>query len=323
MDADDFRRRLVPGADLRGVTFPAFDDLDGVDLHGADLRNVDLRAMGQADEGPDLANTNLSGADLRGAQLGTPSFDGADLSGATLAGLDLGGVQFGATSFIGADLTGADLSRLNVNGALFTKAVLDGANLIGADLTSCWLVGASMVGARLNGADLRRANLRSADLRGADLTGAVLPDKLSAFDGARFDSSTRWDETMRTQAEANSVAEPDGTRVITLPQPPAEQPRRIWPLVGRYAVVLPIGAGITTMAVLTVTGDFVWVDGAGEPTTNIVVRLLLGLVYGVWGLTMMASGIFGFPEGSHSSGTSGSSSSGGGVEGCFAGADVD
>ncbi|WP_143138909.1 hypothetical protein [Lentzea waywayandensis] len=64
---------------------------------------------------------------------------------------------------------------------------------------------------------------------------------LSAFGGARFDSSAQRAESVRAQAVANSVAGPDGTHVITSPEPPAppalatppaRQPRRIGALAG-------------------------------------------------------------------------------------------
>jgi len=74
-----------------------------------------------------------------------------------------------------------------------------------------------------------------------------------------------------------------------------------WGLLGRVAGFL-FGVGLTVFAVLTVTGDVVFMNGAGEPTTNIFTRILLGLVYGVLGLTSAGAAIAGFPEGPHSSG---------------------
>lgn len=66
----------------------------------------------------------------------------------------------------------------------------------------------------------------------------------------------------------------------------------IW---GRVAVFL-VGTGLTVLAVLTVAGVLVWQDGAGEPVHNIFVRIVLGLVYGLWGLATVGSAIFVFPE---------------------------
>ncbi|QXV57855.1 hypothetical protein CVV72_13255 [Amycolatopsis sp. TNS106] len=69
---------------------------------------------------------------------------------------------------------------------------------------------------------------------------------------------------------------------------------------GRVAGFL-FGAGLTVLAVLTMTGDIAFVNGAGEPTTGIFTRILLGLVYGVLGLASAGVAIAGFREGSHSS----------------------
>lgn len=306
MEADDFRSRLVPGADLRGVTFPPLRDLKGTDLHGADLRGADLRAVNWWGEGEvELSNVNLSGADLRGAQLGAPTFDGADLRGANLSGLDLRRGQFAVTSFEGADLTEADLSGVNVTGASFDGAVLDGADLVGAVLTSC--------------------TFRNASLRGTNLTRTVLPGDIFAFGGARFDSSTQWSEARRAKAVANSVAGPDGIHVINSPAPPtppAQLPgRRIGTVVGRVAALL-FGTGLTVFAVLYGFGH---VDLLGsligrDPSTS--GRVLGGLLMSLSGLTLVGGGILGFPETSPSRGRR---SRGGGVDddSCGCGIDAD
>jgi uncharacterized protein YjbI with pentapeptide repeats len=294
MDADEVLRRLVSGADLHRTAFPPYDEY-GMDVRGADLR--ELRSRVPSPERINLRGADLSGLDLRRRYLG------------------------------GADFTGADLSSVNVDHGSFDGAVLDGADLDGAVLTFCTLRDASLVGASLVRADLREATLTSADLRGANLTDALLPGDsrspyrplgdpdvrseridISVFGGARFDSSTQWSENVRAQAVANSVAGPDGTHVINSPPtpapptpapptpPPARRPRRIWSLLGRVIMFL-FGAALTVGAVLTVTGDFLWEDSAGEPTTNIFVRILLGLVYGVWGLGLMGKAIWEFDEG--------------------------
>ncbi|MDX8030393.1 pentapeptide repeat-containing protein [Lentzea sp. BCCO 10_0856] len=303
-EADDFRSRLVPGADLRGVTFPSFDNLDGVDLHGADLRGADLRKVNWWGEGEvQLSNTDFSGADLRGAWLGAPIFDGANLSGANLSGLDLKRGQFAATSFAGADLTGADLSHVNISGGTFDGAVLDGANLDGAVLTSCTLRNASLVGTSLIGANLRESTLTAADLRGANLTSAALPDGPSAFAAARFDASTQWREEMRSKAQANSVAGPDGTHVINSPPPPtpalpAQQSGHIGKVVGRVAAVL-FGAGLTIYAVLYLTGH-VSTLGRFEAKPDVLDNAVVGMLFTV-GAASLLGGIVGLSEESRSS----------------------
>ncbi|GHH05277.1 hypothetical protein [Amycolatopsis oliviviridis] len=73
-----------------------------------------------------------------------------------------------------------------------------------------------------------------------------------------------------------------------------------WGLLGRVAGFL-FGVSLTVFAVLTMTGDIVFLNGAGEPTTNVFNRILLGLVYGVLGLTSAGAAIAGFPEAPHSS----------------------
>jgi uncharacterized protein YjbI with pentapeptide repeats len=327
-EADDFRRRLVPGADLRGVTFPSFDNLDGVDLHGADLRGADLREVNWWGE-VELSNTNFSGADLRGAKLGAPIFDGANLSGANLSGLDLKRDQFAATSFAGADLTRAVLSHVNVNGGSFDGAVLDGANLNGAVLTSCTLRNASLVGTSLIGANLQRAILTAADLRGANLTSAALPSDLSAFAGARFDASTQWREEMRAKAEADSVAGPDGTHVINSPPPPtpaptappAQQPARIRKVVGRVAAVL-FGAGLTIYAVLYLTGQVGTLGGVLQDKNDVLDNALVGMMFTV-GAASLLVGIFGLPEDSPSRGRRSRGGGGFDNDSCGCGIDAD
>lgn len=305
MEADDFRSRLVPGADLRGITFPPFDDLDGTDLHGADLRGADLRQVSRWCEGDvQLSNTNLSGADLRGAQLGAPIFDGANLRGANLSGLDLRRGQFAATSFERADLTEADLSGVNVGGGSFDGAVLDGANLAGAVLTSC--------------------TFRGASLCGTNLTRTALPIDLSAFGGARFDSSTQWAEHRRAETVANSVAGPDGIHVINSPAPatpPAQQPGRNGTVVGRVAAFL-FGVGFIGYAVLLATGHVGFVGSVIGRGTDVSERVVGGLLMCILGLTLVAGGVLGFPENSPSRRRR---SRGGGVDAdsCGCGIDAD
>lgn len=324
MEADDFRGRLVPGADLRGVTFPAHCEQPEIDLHGADLRGADLSNVSWWDVG----SINLAGADFRGATLGAPELDGANLRGADLSGHALGRTQFQATSFAGADLTGADLSGVKIDGGDFDRAVLDGARLDGAVIPSCTMRNASLVGASLVRANLWKAVLTSADLRGADLTDALLPlpggqIDLAVFGGVRFDSSTRWSESLRAQAVANSVAGPDGTHVInTPPAPPAQQPQGVWRRVSRVAASL-LGGGMMVMAVVYVRGGFVEVIDEGKPIINFFLYELTALLSGFCGLGAVGVAMFDLAEGTHSSGTSSSSGGGGGfdLDGC--GIDVD
>ncbi|SFR27596.1 Pentapeptide repeat-containing protein [Lentzea waywayandensis] len=286
MEADDFRGRLVPGADLRGITFPRMDGLHGTDLHGADLRGADFRKITWwGARSAELAKVNLSGADLRWAEIETPDFDGANLRGANLSGLDLRRNQFEMTSFERADLAEADLSGVNVDGGSFDGAVLDGADLSGAVLTSC--------------------TFRNASLRGTNLTRAVLPNDLSAFGGARFDSSTQWSEYWRAQAVANSVAGPDGVHVFNSPAPaapptpPAQQPGRNGTVAGRVAAAL-FGAGSIVYAVLLATGHVGFVGSLIGRGTDVSERVVGVLVMSLLGLTLVAGGVFGFPEDSPS-----------------------
>lgn len=65
--------------------------------------------------------------------------------------------------------------------------------------------------------------------------------------------------------------------------------------VRRVAAFL-FGTGVTAFAVLTMAGIVVWNDGAGEPVHNIFVRIVLGLVYGFWGLATIGGAIYGFAE---------------------------
>lgn len=72
-----------------------------------------------------------------------------------------------------------------------------------------------------------------------------------------------------------------------------------WRLVGRVAGFL-LGAGLTVLAFLTLTGEITVKNGAGEPVTNIFARILVGLLYGALGLTTVGAAITGFPETPHS-----------------------
>lgn len=66
-------------------------------------------------------------------------------------------------------------------------------------------------------------------------------------------------------------------------------------ILGRVAAFLA-GTAITGLAVLTVAGVVVWSDGAGEPVHNIGIRILLGVIYGFWGLMTVGAAFFGFPD---------------------------
>jgi uncharacterized protein YjbI with pentapeptide repeats len=202
VDDEDFRARLVPGADLRGLVFPAGHGLSGVDLQGADLRGADLSCASWWQDGADFGNANLSGADLRLTKLGVATFNHANLSGANLARIWLGGApEVGWPDFIAANLTGANLSDTNLP-ARFTDAILDGADLTGAQLSHVDLTNASLVGADLTRADLSYATLTNADLCDASLIDARIPSRIM------------------TRVDYNRLGVPD----------PGNRPRRwIWP----------------------------------------------------------------------------------------------
>ena len=306
MEADDFRSLLVPGADLRGITFPRLDNLDGADLRGADLRGADLRNISWW--GGELSKLNLSGADLRGAEIGAPDFDGANLRGTNLSGLELRRGQFDVASFEGADLTEADLSGTHVEDGSFDGAVLDGADLSGAVLRSC--------------------TFRNASLRGTNLTRAVLPNNISAFGGARFDSSTQWSEHWRAQAVANSVAGPDGIHVFNSPAPPApptppaQQPARNGTAAGRVAALL-FGAGFIVYAVLLATGNVGFVGSLIGRGTDVTERVVGGLAMCFWGVVLVSGGLFGFPEDSPGRGRCSRGGGGAEADSCGCGIDAD
>ncbi|WP_232292110.1 pentapeptide repeat-containing protein [Frankia sp. QA3] len=217
-DPSTFARLLcrdLRGADLRGVRFPKYIPLEGIDLSRVDLRGADLSdASWGCGYGVDCADAVLAGADLRGAELG-PECD-----------------------FTRADLTGANLSGLQLNGSPFTTPRFTGATLVRADLTNTSLVGAKF-------ADV--------DLRGADLTGARLPPMSpwnrpkadlaflveNFFPGARWDTSTRWPADLAACAEQlaeRSEILPDGTRRVP-PMPP--RPARTVSMVSTGTMDLP------------------------------------------------------------------------------------
>ena len=78
-------------------------------------------------------------------------------------------------NFFRADLSGLDLSEFDFRNA---------------DLREANLTGTSFRGGRLMGADLRGAILKGTDLRDTNLNAAKAD--LHAFDGAIYDSDTRW-----------------------------------------------------------------------------------------------------------------------------------
>jgi uncharacterized protein YjbI with pentapeptide repeats len=111
-----------------------------------------------------------------------------------------------------ADLTCVDLSHAELTGANLQGAILNKSKLRGADLSMANLRGASLVQADLRDANLLGTELRGANLMGATLYGAeglwvgrlggtnlfdaMLPESISAFDGASAVSqatrSARW-----------------------------------------------------------------------------------------------------------------------------------
>jgi hypothetical protein len=176
---------------------------------------------------------------------------------------------------------------------------------------------------------LTSCTFRGASLCGTNLTRTALPVDLSAFAGARFDSSTQWAEHRRAETFANSVAGPDGVHVINSPAPPspatppAQQPRRIGAVVGRVAAFL-FGVGFTGYAVLLATGHVGFVGSLIGRGTDVSDRVVGGLAMCILGLTLVAGGVLGFPENSPSRRRR---SRGGGVDadscGCGCGIDAD
>lgn len=179
-------------------------------------------------KGPDLRGKSfvkkkLANEDFRGAQLDGADFTLADLTNVTFLGASLRGVKF--TS---ANLTKADFSAQDLRDAVFERARMVDAKFDRANLESQTLhlagslamlpsaelvrdlpfgVTGSMLRDRDNGSlsfraanlrhtrifgDLDRVDFRRADIRGADFSKAENLEKAN-FNGAIYDSRTRWD----------------------------------------------------------------------------------------------------------------------------------
>lgn len=100
----------------------------------------------------------------------------ADLCSVNLANADLTGVNLQGAHLHKTNLRGADLSMANLRGASLVQADLRDTNLLGAELR-----GANLMGAMLYGAE----GLWVGRLAGANLFDAILPESISAFDGAK------------------------------------------------------------------------------------------------------------------------------------------
>jgi hypothetical protein len=138
----EWRRLLLPGADLRDTDMSGFD-LDECDLTGAVLDGA--RFVGAS-----LIRSCLAGASLIGADFSYANLDRADLEGADAT----------AAAFVNATLRQADLTGCRLNRADLSDADLSRANLYESNLAS----------ANLNGALAAQANLRGAVLEDAILT---------------------------------------------------------------------------------------------------------------------------------------------------------
>jgi hypothetical protein len=138
----EWRRLLLPGADLRDA------DFSGLDLEECDLAGAVL-------DGAHFAEANLVRSILAGASL-----VGADFSYASLDRADMEGADATAAAFVSATLRRADLSRCRLQRADFSDADLSRANLYESDLTA----------ANFRGALAAQANLRGAVLEDAVLT---------------------------------------------------------------------------------------------------------------------------------------------------------
>src|SRR6202007_112759 len=100
----------------------------------------------------------------------------ADLCSVNLAHADLTGVNLQGAFLNKANFRGADLSLANLRGASLVQADLRDTNLLGTELR-----GANLMGATLCGAE----GLWVGRLGGTNLFDALLPESVSAFDGAK------------------------------------------------------------------------------------------------------------------------------------------
>jgi hypothetical protein len=179
-------------------------------------RRIDrgLKRREEAAERENLKLTLSMTHDLRGVDLHDRDLSGLfltekDLRGANLRGVNLSDARIAGGSLDEADFNSADLRRAKfVLGSLDQQVGLTGADFTGADLR----------GARFQ-ADIRKAVFDSADLRGADLrrTLAVHPHpddvtqdavegEAAIFDGARYDGTTKWPESVNPE-EVGAVLE--------------------------------------------------------------------------------------------------------------------
>ena len=172
----------------------------------------------------DLSRVNLEGADLSKAELVKAVLDGANLQKANLSEAQLSwheiddddewgfngkcDVEFAASlekvnlseaNLTEANLRDVNLKEANLYYANLTNANLREANLEGTDLRFAHLEAANLEEVNLKGADLgfahlEEANFRGVDLREADLQKVTFSDKLTKWEGAKYNKNTKFPE---------------------------------------------------------------------------------------------------------------------------------
>lgn len=217
----DRYRRLLDGAQCRGVDFGTRADLRSVALREADLSGASL-------VGADLSGATLTGADLRGADLRRATLVDVDLRNADLRGADLTEARLQAvegqqavldeatcrqTHFEDVRLQDASLRNVDFSESSFDdvdgrRATLDGAICHRADLTDVRLQDASLRGTDLSEAAVAKTDARNAALEGLILTEAVCEEVrfseavLQHADLSRVQAT----ELIATEAELNGAS---------------------------------------------------------------------------------------------------------------------
>jgi uncharacterized protein YjbI with pentapeptide repeats len=198
----DFRRVIMPKADLRG------GNLDQIDLRQSKLIDADLRpfpikksqhcidAYQEIVIDPEkqedrfstieihydkekicctsLRGANLEVIDLSGAKLWQGMLRGANLSSAVLRETDFYRAELQKANFSASVATRTKFAEADLQGAILDGARLQFADFYAAKLGRASLQSATLYGSNLEYAQLQGANLEGAQLQGADLTGAWL-----------------------------------------------------------------------------------------------------------------------------------------------------